>query len=71
VLDKTITVDALATTVKFLWLCFIFLLTGVGGILVMGLGIIISGVFILRVKPNARFVAAWIAFTAVVYAIGK
>lgn len=56
---------------KFLWLCFIFLLTGVGGILVMGLGIIISGVFILRVKPNARFVAAWIAFTAVVYAIGK
>ena len=47
-----------------------FSLTGVGGILVMGLGIIISGVFILRVKPNARFVAAWIAFTAVVYAIG-
>lgn len=43
---------------------------GVGGILVMGLGIIISGVFILRAKPNARFVAAWIAFTAVVYAIG-
>lgn len=47
-----------------------FHITGVGGILVMGLGIIISGVFILRVKPNARFVAAWIAFTAVVYAIG-
>lgn len=44
---------------------------GVGGILVMGLGIIISGVFILRVKPNARFVAAWIAFTAVIYALGK
>jgi len=42
----------------------------VGGILVMGLGIIISGVFILRVKPNARWVAAWIAFTAVVYAVG-
>jgi hypothetical protein len=48
-----------------------FSVTGVGGILVMGLGIIISGVFILRVKPNARFVAAWIAFTAVVYAIGE
>ncbi|XP_077272663.1 organic anion transporting polypeptide 74D [Temnothorax americanus] len=46
------------------------MISGVGGILVMGLGIIISGVFILRVKPNARFVAAWIAFTAVVYAIG-
>ncbi|CAH1406183.1 unnamed protein product [Nezara viridula] len=46
------------------------MVSGVGGILVMGLGIILSGVFILRVKPNARFVAAWIAFTAVVYAIG-
>ncbi|KAK9306564.1 hypothetical protein QLX08_002761 [Tetragonisca angustula] len=46
------------------------MISGVGGILVMGLGIIISGVFILRIKPNARFVAAWIAFTAVVYAIG-
>ncbi|XP_075237613.1 solute carrier organic anion transporter family member 74D-like [Lycorma delicatula] len=46
------------------------MVSGIGGILVMGLGIIISGVFILRVKPNARFVAAWIAFTAVVYAFG-
>lgn len=46
------------------------MISGVGGILVMGLGIIISGVFILRVKPNARFVAAWIAFTAVAYALG-
>lgn len=46
------------------------MISGVGGILVMGIGIIISGVFILRAKPNARFVAAWIAFTAVVYAIG-
>ncbi|KAJ8955397.1 hypothetical protein NQ318_003495, partial [Aromia moschata] len=46
------------------------MISGVGGILVMGLGIIISGVFILRVKPNARFVAAWIAFTAVIYALG-
>lgn len=36
----------------------------------MGFGIIISGIFILRVKPNARFVAAWIAFTAVAYGIG-
>ncbi|EEB20468.1 conserved hypothetical protein [Pediculus humanus corporis] len=46
------------------------MISGVGGILVMGIGIIISGVFILRYKPNARFVAAWIAFTAVIYAIG-
>lgn len=43
---------------------------GVGGILVMGVGIVISGVFILKVTPNARFVAGWIAFTAIVYAIG-
>jgi hypothetical protein len=70
-LVRAMTGHALAATMTFLWLRFIFLLTGVGGILVMGLGIIISGVFILRVKPNARFVAAWIAFTAVVYAIGK
>ncbi|KAB0800160.1 hypothetical protein PPYR_08040 [Photinus pyralis] len=46
------------------------MISGVGGILVMGVGIIISGVFILRVKPNAKFVAAWIAFTAVLYALG-
>ncbi|RZB39960.1 solute carrier organic anion transporter family member 4C1 [Asbolus verrucosus] len=46
------------------------MISGVGGILVMGVGIIISGVFILRVKPNARFVAAWIAFTAIIYALG-
>lgn len=47
------------------------LFSALGGILVMGLGIIISGVFILRVKPNARFVAAWIAFTAVIYSLGR
>lgn len=46
------------------------MVSGVGGILVMGIGIIMSGVFILKVKPNARFVAAWIALTAVIYALG-
>ncbi|KAL3289435.1 hypothetical protein HHI36_022860 [Cryptolaemus montrouzieri] len=46
------------------------MISGVGGILVMGIGIIISGIFILRVKPNARFVAGWIACTAFVYALG-
>ncbi|XP_046382967.1 solute carrier organic anion transporter family member 74D isoform X2 [Ischnura elegans] len=46
------------------------MIAGVGGILVMGVGIIISGVFILKVKPNARFIAAWIALTAVIYALG-
>lgn len=46
------------------------MISGVGGILVMGIGIVISGVFILRVKPNARFVAGWIACTAAIYALG-
>ncbi|XP_060516016.1 solute carrier organic anion transporter family member 74D isoform X2 [Cylas formicarius] len=46
------------------------MISGVGGILVMGVGIILSGIFILRVKPNARFVAGWIAFTAIVYSLG-
>lgn len=39
--------------------------------MVMGIGIIISGIFILKKNPNARAVAAWIAFTALAYAIGK
>lgn len=46
-------------------------LAGVGGILVMGVGIILSGVWILRMKPTARFVAGWIAFTAAAYALGQ
>ncbi|XP_033157450.1 solute carrier organic anion transporter family member 74D [Drosophila mauritiana] len=40
------------------------------GILVMGIGIVISGLFILKRKPTARGVAAWIAFTALVYSAG-
>lgn len=43
------------------------LISGIGGILVMGIGIVISGVVILKFSPTARSVAAWIAFTAVVY----
>jgi Organic Anion Transporter Polypeptide (OATP) family len=46
------------------------LIAGIGGILVMGVGIIISGVVILKFNPTARSVAAWIAFTAIVYAAG-
>ncbi|XP_059612896.1 solute carrier organic anion transporter family member 74D [Phlebotomus argentipes] len=46
------------------------LISGVGGILVMGVGIVISGVVILKFSPTARSVAAWIAFTAMVYACG-
>jgi Organic Anion Transporter Polypeptide (OATP) family len=40
------------------------------GILVMGIGIIISGVVIMKFNPTARSVAAWIAFAAIVYAAG-
>lgn len=43
------------------------LISGIGGIMVMGIGIVISGVVILKFSPTARSVAAWIAFTAVVY----
>lgn len=47
------------------------LISGIGGILVMGVGIVISGVVILKFNPTARSVAAYIAFTAIVYAFGK
>ncbi|XP_036335831.1 solute carrier organic anion transporter family member 74D-like [Rhagoletis pomonella] len=40
------------------------------GILVMGIGIVISGLVILKLKPSARSVAAWIAFTALFYSAG-
>ena len=45
--------------------------TGIGGILVMGIGIFFSGVFIRIKKPSPKFVAAWIALTALLYAIGN
>lgn len=47
------------------------LISGIGGILVMGIGIVISGVVLLKFSPTARSVAAWIAFTAIVYSLGK
>lgn len=46
------------------------LISGIGGISVMGIGVAISGVVILKIKPSAKSVAAWIAFTSVVYSIG-
>lgn len=46
------------------------LISAFGGILVMGLGIFLSGIVILKIKPNAQRVAAWIAFTAFVYSVG-
>ncbi|CAG9117985.1 unnamed protein product [Plutella xylostella] len=46
------------------------LVSGTGGILVMGLGIITSGVVILKLVPTARQVAAWTAITAAIYSFG-
>ncbi|XP_045446253.1 solute carrier organic anion transporter family member 74D-like [Melitaea cinxia] len=46
------------------------LVSGLGGILVMGLGIITSGVVILKLVPTARQVAAWTAITAAIYSAG-
>ena len=37
----------------------------------MGIGILFSGVFIRVKKPSPKFVAAWIALTALLYAIGN
>ncbi|KAK8769618.1 hypothetical protein V5799_013917 [Amblyomma americanum] len=46
------------------------MITGFAGILVMGVGIFASGTFMRKYKPNARFVAKWIAFTALAYSVG-
>ena len=46
------------------------MISGIGGILVMGIGIFVSGVFIRVKKPSPKFVAAWIAMTALLYSIG-
>ncbi|EEC20306.1 solute carrier organic anion transporter, putative, partial [Ixodes scapularis] len=46
------------------------MITGFAGILVMGVGIFASGTFMRKYKPNARFVAKWIAFCALAYSIG-
>lgn len=40
------------------------------GILVMGLGIVTSGMVIFKIKPTAKSVAAWIALTAIIYSGG-
>lgn len=58
---------------QFNHFCFLFIIvfdSGIGGILVMGIGIFFSGVFIRLKKPSPKFVAAWIALTALLYAMG-
>lgn len=46
------------------------MVSGMGGIMVMGVGIFTSGIFIRRAKPSARAVSGWIALTALVYSLG-
>lgn len=46
------------------------MISGIAGILVMGIGIFASGTYMRKYKPNARFVARWIAMCALLYAIG-
>ncbi|XP_064488441.1 solute carrier organic anion transporter family member 74D-like [Ornithodoros turicata] len=46
------------------------MIVGFAGILVMGVGIFASGTFMRKFKPNARFVAKWIALSALAYSIG-
>ncbi|XP_054713238.1 solute carrier organic anion transporter family member 74D-like [Uloborus diversus] len=46
------------------------MISGIAGILVMGVGIFASGTFMRKFKPSARFVARWIAISALLYAIG-
>lgn len=45
-------------------------ISGLAGILVMGVGIFASAIFMRKYKPSVRFVAAWIASTALLYTLG-
>lgn len=45
-------------------------ITGIAGILIMGAGIFSSSIFIQKYKPSPRFVALWIAISALIYCIG-
>ncbi|XP_022240822.1 solute carrier organic anion transporter family member 3A1-like isoform X2 [Limulus polyphemus] len=46
------------------------IISGMAGILVMGVGIFFSGTLMRRLKPSARIVAAWIALAAFAYCLG-
>lgn len=46
------------------------MLTGMGGILVMGVGILFSGLYIRRREPSPQQVAAWVGFCALTYTLG-
>lgn len=46
------------------------MISGVGGILVMGFGIMVSGHIIRRLNPPPRIISGWIAITAFLYSVG-
>lgn len=46
------------------------MISGMAGIFVMGIGIFSSGIFMRKYKPNAQFVAKWIALASILYSIG-
>lgn len=46
------------------------MISGLAGILVMGIGIFASGTFMRKYNPSAKFVARWIALAAIFYVIG-
>ncbi|KAL7646039.1 UNVERIFIED_CONTAM: hypothetical protein RMT77_002940 [Armadillidium vulgare] len=46
------------------------MISGVGGILVMGFGIMASGIVIRKLSPPPRIISGWIAITAFLYSFG-
>ncbi|KAF0290270.1 Solute carrier organic anion transporter family member 3A1 [Amphibalanus amphitrite] len=46
------------------------MVAGLGGILVMFLGILGSGIYIRKFQPSARFITGWIAISALLYSAG-
>lgn len=46
------------------------MISGLAGILLMGVGIFVSGTYVSFCKPTPRFVACWIAVCAFLYTIG-
>jgi len=46
------------------------MVTGIAGILIMGIGIFGSGVFIRRKEPGPKYIALWVAIAAFAYSTG-
>jgi len=46
------------------------MIAGIAGIMVMCVGIFSSGIIMRKFQPNARIIAFWIAFSALLYSVG-